>query len=85
VPWTKRPRLFAFCAVTAGPVPEGVWPPRECQAFQEAPPSVVVLVQMTSSLPRTKASITPFAGDVAAGDEVIIPPRDCHDHVVPSQ
>jgi hypothetical protein len=37
---------------------------------------VVVLVQMTPSLPRTKTSITPLDGEVAAGDEVSIPPRE---------
>ena len=32
--------------------------------------------------PRTKTSITPLVGDVAAGDEVSFPPRDCQlDHV----
>jgi hypothetical protein len=40
---------------------------------------------MTPSLPRTKTSITPLDGEVAAGDEVKIPPRDFHDQVVPSQ
>ena len=32
-------------------------------------------------MPRTKTSITPLAGEVAAGDEVRTPPRDCQlDH-----
>ena len=32
-------------------------------------------------MPRTKTSVTPKAGDVAAGDEVADPPRDCQlDH-----
>ena len=30
----------------------------------------------TPSVPRTKTSNTPLAGDVAAGDEVRDPPRD---------
>ncbi len=36
---------------------------------------MVVLCQRAPSLPRTKTSITPLAGDVAAGDEVSFPPR----------
>ena len=35
-------------------------------------------------MPRTKTSITPLVGDVAAGDEVRVPPRDCQaDHADP--
>ncbi len=35
-------------------------------------------------MPRTKTSITPLAGEVAAGDEVSFPPRDCQpDHDEP--
>ena len=30
---------------------------------------------MAPSVPRTKTSITPLVGDVAAGDEVKAPPR----------
>ena len=36
---------------------------------------MVVLSQMAPSVPRTKTSIEPLAGDVAAGDEVKAPPR----------
>jgi hypothetical protein len=46
---------------------------------------VVFLDQRTPSLPRTKTSIVPDDRDVAAGDDVRIPPRDFHDHVMPSQ
>ena len=68
VPCTKTSRLFAFCASAAGPVPEASCPPRECQLDQEVPPFVVFFDQRAPSVPRAKTSITPLAGDVAAGD-----------------
>jgi len=63
-------------------VPEAIWPPREAQLDQEPPPFVVVFCQMAPPVPRAKTSITPALVDVAAGDEVRDPPRDCQpDHV----
>ena len=51
-------------------MPEAIWPPIEVQALHEPPPSVVVLSQRALSVPRTKTSIAPLDGEVAAGDEV---------------
>jgi hypothetical protein len=54
------------------------------QALHDEPPLVVVLPQMAPSLPRTKTSIAPLVGEVAAGEEVRAPPRECQlDHDVP--
>ena len=51
---------------------------------QAVPPFVVVLSQMAPSVPRTKTSITPLVGEVAAGDDVSFPPRFCQpDHDEP--
>jgi hypothetical protein len=53
---------------------------------QEEPPFVVVFSQMAPSVPRTKTSITPLVGEVAAGDDVRAPPREAHaDQVAPFQ
>jgi hypothetical protein len=85
VPVISQPILAGPQLYAAGPVPVRSCPPYEYQPLQEAPPSVVVFDQRALSLPRTKTLILPDDPDVAAGDDVRIPLRDFHDHVVPSQ
>ena len=59
-------------------------PPADIQPLQDAALFVVVCHQRPLSLPRTKTSIVPAAGDVAAGDDVRTPPRFSQlDHDVP--
>src|ERR1035437_7844564 len=77
VPSAKTSRRPEPHEQAAGPVPTGICPPREVQAFQVAPLFVVVLDQRAPSVPRAKTSITVLVGEVAAGDEVRDPPRDC--------
>ena len=85
VPRTKTSRRLP-CAEAAGDVPDGIVPPMEVHVLHEEPPLVVVFSQRALSLPRTTTSITPLLGEVAAGDEVSIPPRDVDaDHVAPFQ
>ena len=69
----RRPEP-AFYEEAAGPVPDASCPPGECQLDHAAPSQA--LYQTAPSVPRTKTSITPLAGDVAAGDEVSPAPRD---------
>ena len=85
VPSTKTARPPEPHEQAAGPVPDGICPPRETQLDHGTPPSVVVLDQMPPSLPRTKTVIPPRFRDVAAGSEVRVPPRKVEfDQIVPS-
>lgn len=81
--------LFVPCTIsqrsglTAGPVPDASFPPREVQVDHAAP--FQFLCQTAPSVPRTKTAILPTVHpDVAAGEEVSFPPSDCQlDHDVP--
>ncbi len=86
MPCTKTSRLFAPCAHTEGPVPARICPPIWYQLDQVDPPFVVFLSHRALSVPRTKTSMRPLPGEVAAGDEVSAPPRVCQlDQVAPFQ
>src|ERR1035437_2994538 len=86
VPCAKRSRRPEPHEQTVASVPAGIWPPREVQPLQEAPPFVVVFSQMALSLPRTKTSIRPLPGAAAAGSDVRMPPMDADTiQVVPVQ
>ena len=57
-------------------MPDGIVPPMEVQVLHEEPPLVVVFSHRPLSVPRTKTSMTPLLGEIAAGEEVSLPPRD---------
>lgn len=77
----ERPAVYGL---PAGPVPDAACQPTVCQLDQVPPPFAVVFSQMAPSVPRTKTSMIPLAGEITAGDEIRAPPRDCHaDHPDP--